>query len=84
MIFTYHVINNCKLVHYQINANGPARCGLTNPQHRRKSGLDMAIQTEQGVACHINYDKHLHRDSRCGYKPHLPGMGNIKNYRFMF
>ena len=35
-----------KLVHSQINANGPARCGLTNPQHRRKSGLDMAIQAE--------------------------------------
>ena len=30
----------------QINTNGPARCGLVNPQHPRKDGLDMSIQAE--------------------------------------
>ena len=47
------------LVHCQINANGSARCGLTNPQHRCKDGLDMSIQAEQGVACHNLLDRAL-------------------------
>ncbi len=49
------------ILHCQINANGPARCGLTNPQHRRKSGLDMAIQAEQGVTCHNLLDRAIRR-----------------------
>ena len=43
-----------KLVHCQINANGPARCGLTNPQHRRKSGLDSHIQVALNPACSVS------------------------------
>ena len=38
--------NSHNLIHCQIIVNAPARCGLTNPQPRRKSGLDMAIQAE--------------------------------------
>ena len=52
-------ILNAKLVHSQIIVNTLARCGLPNPQHRRKSGLDMAIQAEQGVACHNLLDRVL-------------------------
>ena len=60
------------LVHCQINANGPARSGLTNPLHVYEYGsvprvrdLDMSIQAEQWMTCHNLFDEVLGGAVKC-------------------